>query len=251
MKYVDLIIRYLSGELDEDEAGAFEQELESNAALKEEYDQVSAATRLIGEQIRKDDLEQFRSRLREVMEHPVKGRRFHQRRGRTWLFLLPVAATLAVLIAVLTLNRDPGRIITRFYRPESDPVVLALNQEHRGEMEVGIVLYKRKNYAASIKATKEVLETDPDNQLALLYYLLSSIELDRAEEAIDVVNNRHIRTDHPLGQSITWYSAMAAIKKGRYMEAASRLESLEQIPGPYQERAGRLIKLLERRFSSP
>ena len=251
MKYVDLIIRYLSGELNEDESGAFEQELDSNAALREEYEQVSAAYRLIGQQIRKEDLEEFRSRLREVMEHPVKSRKTHRRRGRTWLFLLPVAATLAVLIAVFTPNRDTGRIFTRFYRPKSDPVVLALNQEHRGEMELGIVLYKRENYAASRKATGEVLETDPDNQLALLYYLLSSIELDQAEGAIDMVNSRHVRADHPLGQSITWYTAMAAIRNERYMEATSRLESLEQIPGPYQEKAKRLIKHIERRFSSP
>ena len=44
MSNVDHIIKYLSGEMKQDDAGSFEQELASNPVLKEEYENVSAWT---------------------------------------------------------------------------------------------------------------------------------------------------------------------------------------------------------------
>jgi len=250
MKYVDLIIQYLSGDLSEDESSSFRKELETNPLLREEFEQVSAAYRLIRDQIQKDDLEHFTSRLREVMERPVKGQTARVR-YRKWLFPIPVAAALAILILLFTTNRDQGRIFSRYYQPERDPVVLAFNQDARGETEMGIALYNRERYERSRQVMAGLLETDPENQLALLYYLLSSIELDLEEEAIQAVRNTDVRTDHPLGQSLAWYTAMACIKSGRYEQAGAYLMPLKQQQGPYEQKAGRLIKLLQRRFSSP
>ena len=47
MSYVDLIIKYLSGDLSREEATSFEKELESNDALKEAFEEQSAAYELI------------------------------------------------------------------------------------------------------------------------------------------------------------------------------------------------------------
>jgi len=59
MSYVDHIIKYLSGELSQEEASTFEKELESDAALKREFEEQSAAYRLIRDQLHKRDEKLF------------------------------------------------------------------------------------------------------------------------------------------------------------------------------------------------
>jgi|GEM_PF-1544496 len=254
MKYVDRIIRYLSGELSEDDTRSFQHELGENSVLRDEYEQVSAAYRLIGDQLQKEDLDHFRSRLREVLEKPVNDRKAEKRiriRKKDWLFLVPLAASLAVLIALWYSGRKEDRIFSKFYRPEADPVVLACSQDPRGEAEMGIVLYNQEQYMRSRSIMKELLRENPENQLALLYFLLTSIELDLEKEAVGAAEEAFIVTDHPLGQSLAWYTGMAYVKNGQYEDAVAVLAPMQDQSGPYGPKAKRLIKLLQRRTSSP
>ncbi len=72
MNNVDLIIKYLSGEMKQDETRSFEKDLSSNPVLKEEYEDVSAAFQLIREQLQKRDEDSFRANLLEVMEKYIQ-----------------------------------------------------------------------------------------------------------------------------------------------------------------------------------
>lgn len=245
MKYVDLIIKYLSGEMSQDESGSFEKDLASNQLLREEYEQVSAAYRLIKTQLWKKDEEAFRSKLREVMDRPPGEFERHVRSQRSrWYFILPLAGSLAILMAIFLMNRGTERLFSQFYNPGKDLVILAYNQETRGEAEVGIILYNRGAYRESLQKTSEIIVQHPENQLVLLYYLLASIELDLQEDAISTIGAIHITADQQLGQSLTWYTSLAMIKAGRREEAAATLSPLIQNPGPYKAEANRLKKLL-------
>ena len=245
MNNVDLIIKYLSGEMKQDETRSFEKDLSSNPVLKEEYEDVSAAFQLIREQLQKRDEDSFRANLLEVMEKstPKKQDRSFGHRLR-WYFLLPLAASLAILLAIFLMNRGSERTLTRFFDPGNDPVVLAYNQGTRGETETGIVLYHGGFYQKSMETMTDLMNRNPDNQLALLYYLLASMELDLQEEALEKVEAIPVYMDHQLGQSIIWYSALALVKSGRMEEAASQLLPLSEQPGPYQRVAVRLQKML-------
>jgi len=245
MKYVDLIIKYLSGEMSQDESGSFEEDLASNQLLQEEYEQVSAAYRLIKTQLWKKDEAAFRSKLREVMDRsPGKpGHNVRPHRSR-WYFILPLAGSLAILMAIYLVNRGPDRLFSQFYNPEKDHVILAYSQGTRGETEEGMNLYNRGSYSESLQKTSEIIDQDPENQLALLYYLLASIELDLQEDAISTIGAVQVTTDNQLGQSLTWYTSLAMIKSGRREEAAANLGPLIQNPGPYEADARRLKKML-------
>ena len=255
MKYVDLIIRYLSGDVNEDDARAFRDGLERDSVLREEYEQVSAALRLIRDQMEREDLEAFRSKLLEVMEkpaaHSIVKKNGWRSSGKKWIFLLSVAAALAVLVAVWTLRENVDPVFSRFYNPDDDPVVLACSQDPRGSMEMGIALYNQGRFESSRAIMEERLELETSDQLALLYYLLTSIELRLEGEAIDAVKDSGVQPDHPLGRSIYWYASMACIKCGKYDDAAAYLAPLKERSGPYQKRAGRLIKRLGGRITSP
>ncbi|MCK5138104.1 MAG: hypothetical protein KAR19_20135 [Bacteroidales bacterium] len=245
MKHVDLIIKYLSGDMSQDESRSFEKDLASNSLLQEEFEEVSDAFRLIKAQLWKRDEDAFRAKLREVMNKSSGRFESSVRRQRPkWYFILPLAGSLAILMTVYLANRGADRLFSHFFNPGKDPVILAYNQETRGEVETGIFLYNRGYYMESIQKTTKLISQNPDNQLALLYYLLASIEVDQEEDAINTVNAVQVNTDHQLGQSLTWYTSLAMIKLGRREEAAECLHLLIQYPGPYEAKARRLKKML-------
>ena len=245
MNNVDPIIKYLSEEMHHEEARSFEKDLESNPALKEEFEEISAAFQLIKDQLQKRDEVSFREKLLDVMEHSnskLQGQTIRHR--PKWYFLVPLAASLAILLAVYLMNRGTDRILSRFYDPTNDPVVLAFNQGTRGDTESGINLYQRGLYKETREKMSELMVQDPENKIALLYYLLASMEVDQPEDALQKVLDFQINHDHQLGQSIIWYTTLAFIKLDRLEEAATHLLPLAEHPGPYQTDARRLQKVL-------
>jgi tetratricopeptide (TPR) repeat protein len=245
MSNVDLFIAYLSGELSPEEAAELERNLASNAGMKKEFEEVSRAYSLVREQLRKRDEQAFRSRLLEVMERsdPVRKANVPFRRSLGY-YLLPLAGVLAVLLVVMVLHGDRDRIISRYYHPDRDPVLLAFNQITRGETGRGVIYFREGRFKECMDETKQQLETDPDNQLALLYYLLSSIEMEMEDQGLQQYAGTVVDADHQLGQSVIWYSSLAMIKAGLRSEAAGNLEILVEQPGPYHSDAIRLQKVL-------
>ena len=245
MKHVDQIIKYLSDEMNQEEAGSFEKDMASNPLLKEEYEEVSAAYRLIREQLQQRDEESFRARLVKIMEKPAPKIQ-HKSYGHRprWYFLLPLAASLAILLTVFLMNQRSDKILSRFFEPAKDPVILTINQETRGGSESGINLYHDGHYLESMDKMSELLEKDPENQLALLFYLLASMELDQQETVLEKVLPLAVHSEQRLGQSLNWYTSLALVKSARLEEASTQLQTLTGQPGPYQADARRLQKML-------
>jgi hypothetical protein len=245
MNSVDQIIKYLDGALNQEEARSFEKELASNEMLREEFEEVSAAYRLIREQLRKRDEDTFRAKLLEVMEKPLSGQTkkpLHYR-GR-WYVLTSLAASLAIVLILFLANRNGTRIMSRFYHPEKDAVLLALNQGTRGETRLGVAKYVQGEYQQTLDAMSGILNNHPRHQQAMLFYLLASIELDQQELALTRIDSLAVETEHQVGQSISWYTALALVKSDRFEEAVKRLEPLTEQAGPYRRDARRLRKAL-------
>jgi len=243
MKNVDLIIKFLSGDMDQEEAGSFKKDLATNPELKQEYTEVSHAYQLIKTQLRKRDEDSFRAKLAEVMEQPIsKTKNISISHWRRWYFLLPLAASLAILISIFLMNPESDIILAKFYKPQKDAVVLALNQATRGASESGIDLYRKGLYEEAMNQMSELLASDEENQVTLLFYLLSSLELDLQEIALEKVLANPINTELQTGQCLIWYTSLALIKSNRFEEAAIQLQPLTKQPGPYQTSASRLLK---------
>ena len=245
MNNVDLFIKYLSGDMTGEDVEALEKDLASNPVLKEEYDEVSAAFQLIRAQLRKRDEDSFRAKLQEVMEKPSPTNRVKStNQWPRWYLLLPLAGSLAILLAVFMMDRGPERIFSRFFDPQKDSVVLAYNQGTRGASESGIMLYQSGHYQESMDQLSQLLIRDPENRAAMLFYLLASLELDLHVDAINKIQALRIEINDPLGQSLIWYTALALVKSDRVEEAAKQLHSLTMQAGPYQAEAGRMQKML-------
>jgi hypothetical protein len=245
MSYVDLIIKYLSGDLSQEEATSFEKELESNDALKEAFEEQSAAYELIRDQLQKRDQNAFKAKLKEAMGHVVPLRTYRKEGFRTWWYIPPaVACSLAILLIILL--RPPGNesVLARYYHPTKDPVVLAYYQNTRGESDPGIIQYRQGNYLESMELLSERLPQDKDNKLIRLYYLLSAMELDRQQEVMELINTEEPAPRDMLDQSIRWYSTLALIKSDRWEAALEKLHPLTELEGPYQNDAIKLEKVL-------
>ena len=245
MNYVDLILKYLSDELGPDEKRAFEGDLASNAELKKEFEEVSAAFELIRDQLQKRDELSFRQKLLEAMDHEPPPSAMPGRGLRPlWYMLMALAATVAILLAVFTMPPENQKIISRYFVPEKDPVLVAYHQDTRGVQEAGVLLYRNGNYDEAMKSLEPVLTEDPDNRILMLYYLLSAMELDREAEALDPVLDLDLELAQPTDQALAWYMALALVKSNRCEEALKMLDLLVEVPGPYHSPAEKLRKLL-------
>jgi tetratricopeptide (TPR) repeat protein len=245
MKYVDPIIKYLSGEMTREERGSFEQKIQSNQQLREEFEHASSAWELVRSQLQERDANAFRSTLVAAMEKVDGARGKSPRRGPSRLFiLLPLAASIAILLAVYVVNRFPAQPFTKFYHPGRDPVLLAFNQGTRGETGSAISLFNQGNFEEARAELRSLLAINPQDQLAMLYLLLASMELNRADDALEMILNTEADSHEQLGQALTWYTSLALIEKERFEEAAVQLHPLVIAPGPYQSQARRLEKML-------
>ncbi len=245
MKRVDHIMQYLSGELSAEETLQFEQELSRDPELKEDCDQVSAAYHLIGEQLKQRDEEAFLTRLSEVMDKPFPGKEKGKGRSRPgWYFLISVAASMTVMLAIFLAHQGKKQTFARFFDPASDPVLLAIHQDTRGDAGSFITLYNQGHYAAAFEESSESLSLDPGDPEALLFQLLAALELDREEEALALVEGLETDPRQLPGQALAWYRALALVRSGRTGEATSTLEPLLVHPGPYKKDAHKLQKKL-------
>jgi hypothetical protein len=245
MNNVDLFIKYLSGELNREEIGLFEKRLAENPDLQREFDRVSAAYKLMEEELQQRDEEAFRKQLLEVMKHPAAGKAQPKRRMPVWwYYLLPLAASVAIILSIFLRPGSEDLMFSRYYRPENDQVVLTYMQGTRGKTETGILHYRLEQHTECMQIMQDLMEEEPQNLRARLYYLLSAIEAGQQDLAIEKLDGLAPNLDHPLGQAVTWYTALAYLKSDHPDEALNHLHSLVSREGPYQEDAIQLEKML-------
>ncbi len=249
MKRVDYMIKYLSGDLKPEEALAFKRELKENPQLKQEFSDVSLAYSMIGDQLRKADEKSFTAALDRAMNTSQpgdRGRKNHRVRLR--FLLLAVAASAALLVIIFGSQRGMEKIYSSFYNPSNDPVIIALEGNMRGEAghQALAEFWKKEDYTHCRSQAIKQLSEKSSEQLAMLFFLLSSMEMDDAAVALERLNTFETDPGQPWGQAITWYKALALLKVGKTTEAATLLTTLSELSGPYQKDANKLKKKLKK-----
>ena len=243
------MIKYLSGDLKPEEALAFERELKENPQLKQEFSDVSLAYGVMGDQLRKADEEAFTAALDKAMNRSQpggRGRKNHRIRLR--YLLLAVAASVTLLVSILGPQRGSGKIYSSSYNPSNDPVIIALEGNMRGEADhqVLVEFWKKEDFNHCRNEAAKQLSEKSSEQLAMLFFLLSSMEMDDAAVALERLNTFETDPAQPWGQAITWYKALALVKAGKTTEAAALLTTLCELSGPYQKDANKLKKKLKK-----
>ena len=245
MSYIDLIIKYLAGDLSKEDAASFERELDSDAELRASYERHEAAFELIRHQLQKRDEEAFKTQLRDIMNRqsprePVRTAGFRFR----WLIAAFAACLLAVLLLFLPVHPGNQKILSRYFHPERDPVVLAMEQDTRGTPEPGIAAYKNGDFEQSMELLLARFGETGDPERIQLYCLLASMELDRQQEVLPRIPLGEAPPQDMMGRALTWYAALALLKSDRKPEALELIHILADQEGPYQKEALKLEKVL-------
>ncbi len=245
MNYVDPILKYLSGELSQDEENSFREDLASKADLKKEFEEVSAAYGFIRDQLVERDELAFKQKLLEAMDREIQPPFIPPSRNRTWwLSLVALAASLAIVWLVFQSPSEEERLISKYYSPDQDPVILAFNQDTRGEQEEGIQYYRNEQYREAMQTLDALISETTDNKVYPLFYLLSALELDKEGEVIELILKLELEQALLPDQAISWYATLALIKLDRLEEARSVLAPLSKETGPYRSDAENLLKHL-------
>ena len=245
MSYIDLIIKYLSDDLDKEEAASFERKLETDEELRASYELHAAAFELIRHQLQKRDEEAFRTQLLKIVNQQVPRKPDHKKATRFgWLIAVSAACLLAVLLIFLPGRPVNQKILTRYYHPERDPVILAMEQDTRGRSEPGIVAYRNGDFEQSMELLSSRFGDTADPVRIRLYCLLASMELDRQQEILSKILPGEASPLDPLHRALNWYLALALIKSDRIPEALELSRTLTEQEGPYHLEAIKLEKVL-------
>ena len=161
---------------------------------------------------------------------------------------MAVAASVAVLLTIIGNPIGSERIYSSSYHPSDDPVLITLEANTRGEApHQNIVnLWQEKEFIQCISEAEKFLEEDSADQYAMLFYLLSSMEMNQGEKALEGLKMRETDLSQTLGQALTWYRALALVRADALSEAAALLTTLCEVPGPYKEDAYKLKKKLRK-----
>jgi hypothetical protein len=123
-------------------------------------------------------------------------------------------------------------------------VILAFEQDIRGETEPGIIYYRSGNFERAMELLSVKISEESENKLFKLYYLLSAIELGRQNEVMDQVRIEHPEKMDLPDQAITWYTALALLKSGNRKAALEKIHPLTLQQGSYRSDAISLEKVL-------
>lgn len=107
-------------------------------------------------------------------------------------------------------------------------------------LTAAIKKFNDRAYDESLRSTKALLETEPENLVASFYAGISALKLARTGEAIHYLSICRINSDRYY-EDASWYLALAHLKAGAEEEAELILQELKGVEDGYYEEAVRSL----------
>ncbi len=147
---IDLIEKYLSYEMGEDEMSAFEAQMSQDTEVKAEFDRRQQAHQALDFLI----AENLRSELRAMENAETKVVSLASRSRRNWIYA--IAASVLVLIGAFFIllppaGQTPGELSMAFYETPSF-ALRSGNLDLPTELNTGIAALQNSNYGEAIQA---------------------------------------------------------------------------------------------------
>jgi len=213
MEEVELIKRYIQGQLSPEEKSAFEQQLTIDADLKREVERA----RLMIKGIAFSE----RDRLKTMLEQEKPSR------PRYWYAVAAVIPLLIISFFLVNRPADPSAIYQEFYEPYG---VYEFGQS-RGTAEtkdlerIAFEFYEEGEYEVALEKIKELQKEKPTIGYNL-YVGICLLEMERLDEALDAL--REIQDSSKYYEISQWYQALAFIKQEKFDQARELLDLLSK-----------------------
>lgn len=227
------IDRYLSGAMSSSERQAFEQELTTNAELREQVQLQRSMQQFLQHKEERQELQQ------KLTQTGGDFFQIRQARPRLWVRWAAgsAAAAAVVLLVVWQFLLQPS-----LYDTYADFPPLTLTEKSADtpvDWSQTEAAFNGGDYATAAEQLAQYLQTYPDDQQAQLYLGIARMELGQAEEANELFRQLADASADIRPYAI-WYRALNYLKADKKDNCRAVLEAIPQA-SPFYEEAQELL----------
>lgn len=214
------IEKFILGNMYDQEADAFQEELKQNPTLGEKYKEVEALINAVEEGALRSSLKM----LHEEMEFKAAATK-QTNILPSWYWAAAAAFVLLIAAAVWVLfSKEPShqRLFTQYYQ-EDPGLITAMSAAGKYDFDRAMVEYKSGNYRDAILRWEKQLLEKPEND-TLNYFLGSAhLALKEADVAIKYFESVTKMLESRFSEDNFWYLALAYLRQGSLEKAQHNL----------------------------
>jgi len=239
---MEIMDKYLNGEMDDQELKHFEHLLASDEKVREELDLHQS----IDHAIMEEDIMNLRDTMNTIYTEDEKVKRAPNGFPRRKLYY--AAATLALLLATggivnqLTQpDYDNHEIVDKFYQPYEVTVTYRSgNTETDRLLLTALQRYEDENYEQALLLFEQLLEKRSDDMAVNLYSGISYMEVEKYQKATHSFQTIITDNNNLFIEQAEWYLAMCYLKTEDNAKAKELLDELINKESYYKEMAKRI-----------
>ncbi len=225
-KKIELIEKYLMGEMSIKEQIEFEESMRKDAELMKEF----LFRKDINEAIGEEDVIDLRNKLEDIGDSID----FTKKKNFPIYTYSSVAAVLILLIVLASKYFNPFNKMEHKEIYETYYQIYPSINENRSlndsELDQNIFYafnyYEENKYDRAAEYFKKVFEEDQTNILCQFYLAVSLIEVGEIDEAEEYLVDLTLKQSHLFWEQSHWYLALIYIKKGKIDTAKSFLNKI-------------------------
>jgi len=247
-KDIELIDRYVKGELSGNVLQDFKQRLANDTALAEQVDWHARLVGGIKRQSRKE-LKAYLQSLDTQAASPTQVAEQEKKVVSLTFWKYAVAAAVALLIAAVfwlyPLRTSPEALFAQYYQPYPNvEATIERNDEMADAYQQAFQWYEDGQYEEAAAAFEELLKADIQSEALNFYIGLTALELNQSDKALQYFESVIKHPDHKYYQQSLWYATLASLKNEDTESAKKYLQQLSDEKGFYGNKATQLLEEL-------
>jgi TolA-binding protein len=250
MNDLEQLIRYLDGELTEEQKILFQEQLKNNHALTDNLEIIQDINQILGDK----QIATFEDNLKEVEHVLFRNSEIKKERATSHYSVgrrLAIAGAISLLIIgcayflfFKTTASYTDELYAQYYSKLDANFFTRSDAPAKDDFIQAIQLYDAGDYKAAIMLFNKILTNDPSNNAVKLFLGICYSETQRFPNAIKILQGVIAQNDLTFGEHATWYLSLCYIKTKDIQHAKQTLKQLISSKSYYVEKASELLQKL-------
>jgi tetratricopeptide (TPR) repeat protein len=248
MSDLEFLIRYLDGDLTEEQKREFQEQLKTNSSLANNLEFIQDMDQLLGDRHMAD----FEDSLKEV-ENVLFQKQEKEKSSRKFFLgkVLAIAGVIAILIMGTAyflffksgkLNTDA--LYSQYYQKLDAGFVNRSEAPGKDDFIQAIQYYDAGKYNQAITLFQKIINSDPSNNAARLFLGICYSETKQYPHAVPLFLGIVKQNDLAFKEHAYWYLSLCYLKLNDIPRAKQNLKILISSQSFYVEKASELLKKL-------
>lgn len=279
MKNIDHIIRYLAGEIEEDEKVAFEKRVTTDPEFGKQVKEVKTIWKVIKNELSLEDLtgkeskEELIAAVMAEQDIHEYGNRSPSENERSFMRIsdelvneagsqgvarpglfkpdfrkgLLLAAAVAVLLILSRPLQSPRRLADTYYKPTELALLEEQPLQTRNEVARAAGFFLDGNYKAARYFMEKGGIPGVEKPVTGLMYAISCYETSDTTYSIKLLKQLAAIAEAPVSYEARWYLSLILIRQNHSEMALPYLSELSAEDGKYREKSKKIIRRINRR----